>query len=56
MDIDNITTSMDKIFEIRSSFYVKYRKLETTGKLELLFFSSFFLVLIKLLFWEEDWA
>ena len=45
------TTTMDKIFEISSSFRVKYR---TTAKFLFLFFSSFLLVLTKFLFWEED--
>ena len=41
---------MDKIFEINSSFHVKYR---TTGKVQILFFNSFLLVLTKFSFWEE---
>ena len=44
---------MDKIFEINSSFHVKYR---TTGKVQILFFNSLLLLLTKFSFWEEWWA
>ena len=46
-------TTIHKIFQANSSFHVKQR---TTGKVQLLFFRSFLLVLTKFSFWEEDWA
>ena len=46
-------TTIHRIFKTKSSFHVKQR---TTGKVQLPFFSSFLLVLIKFSFWEEDWA
>ena len=48
-----ISTTILKILETNSSFYVKQR---TTGKVQFCFFGSFFLVLTKCSFWEEDWA
>ena len=48
-----LETTVDKIFEISSTFHVKYR---TTGKFQFLFFGSFLLLLTKFLFWEEGWA
>ena len=44
------TTTIHEILETNSSFYVK---LCTTGKFQLLFFSSFLLILTKFSFWEE---
>ena len=46
-------TTMDKIFEANSSFYVKWR---TTGKVQFLFFRSFLLVLNTFSFSEKDWV
>ena len=45
-----VRTNMDKIIETSSSFYVKQR---TTGKVQFLFFKSFWLVLVKFPIWEE---
>ena len=42
-----------KIFETNSSFHVKE---SSTGKVSVLFFNLFLLVLTKLSFWQEDWA
>ena len=53
LEFFQITTILDKIFETKSSFYVKDR---TTGRVQFLYFSSILLVLTKLWFWEEDWA
>ena len=44
-------TIIHKIFEINSSFYVKWR---TKGKV--LFLKNFFLVFTKFLFRQGDWA
>ena len=49
----SIVTTVHRIFETKSSFHVKQR---ITGKVQFPFFSIFFLVLRKFLFWEEDWA
>ena len=46
-------TTIDKILETNSSFYVKQR---TTGKVQIRFFSRFLLTLTKFSFWQEDWA
>ena len=43
-------TTIYKIRETNSSFFVKQR---TTGKVQFLFFSSFFLILTKFSFWEK---
>ena len=48
-----LTTIIHKIFETNSSFHVKKR---TTGKVPVLFFRKFLLILTKFLFREEDWA
>ena len=42
-------TTIHKIFEANSTFYVKQR---TTEKVQFLIFSSFLLVLTKFPFWE----
>ena len=47
------STTMDKIFETKSTFPVKQG---TTGKVQFVFFTGFFLVLKIFSFWEEDWA
>ena len=49
----NLSTTIPKMFETKSSFHVKQY---TMGKVEFLIFSSFLLVLTKFSFWEEDWA
>ena len=49
-DIDRPTT-IHKIFEINSSFHVKWR---TMGKVLFLFFMRFLLVMTKFLFWWEN--
>ena len=46
-------TTIDRIFEKKCNFHVKEH---TTGKFQFPFLSSFLLVLVKCLFWEEDWA
>ena len=48
----DIPTTIHKILETNSSFYVKQR---TTGKVQF-FFSSLLLILTKFSFCEEDWA
>ena len=45
-----MSTAVDKIFEINSSFHVK----GTTGKVQFVFFQIFLLDLTKCLFWGED--
>ena len=40
-----------KVLETNSSFHVKER---TTGKVQVLFFRKFLLLLTKFSFWEED--
>ena len=47
-----LATIMQKMFVANSSFHVKQR---TTRKFQFLFFSSFLLVWIKFLFWEDVW-
>ena len=47
------STTIHKILETNSSFYVKQR---TTGKVQFLFFSYFLPILTNFSFWEEDWA
>ena len=44
---------MDKLFETNSIFHAKYR---TAGTVQYLFFSSFLVVLTKLLFLGWGWA
>ena len=51
LDLRHLARIIHKIFETNSSFHVKQR---TTGKVQLLFFRRFCLVLIKFLFQEED--
>ena len=46
-------TIIHKIFETDSSFHVKQR---TVGKVQVLFFCRFLLLLAKFSFREEDWA
>ena len=48
-----ISAIIQKIFETNSGFHVKQRP---TGKVQFLFFSSFWLLLKKFSFWQEDWA
>ena len=44
---------MDKVFETNSRCHVKKC---AAGKVDILFFRSFLLVLAKFSFWEEGWA
>ena len=44
-------TIIHKVLETNSSFHVKER---TTGKVQVLFFRKFLLLLTKFSFWEED--
>ena len=47
------TTTSHKIFETNSSFHVKWR---TTGKVLLLIFGTFLLVLTEFSFWHGGWV
>ena len=47
------TTIIQKIFETKFGFHVKYC---LTGKVQFLFFSSFWQVLKEFSFWHWDWA
>ena len=45
--------TIHRIFETNSSFDVNQR---TTGKVQILSFKVFLLVITKFSFWQEDWA
>ena len=51
--IFRLTKTIHNISEINSSFHVKWRN---AGNFSFPFFSSFFLVSTKALFWDKDWA